>query len=391
MANLREHWTLDPAIDYLNHGSFGACPKAVLDKQREYRDLMEREPMDFLERECWELINDSRRTLADFIGAPPDQTAFVHNATTGVNTVLRSLDFAPGDELLTTTHIYGACKNAMEFVAKKSGAKVVYARLPFPVESPGQAVESIMSCVTDRTRFALIDHITAPTAMVLPVKELTAKLQARGVEVMIDGAHAPGMTRLNMLDIGAQYYTGNCHKWLCSPKGSAFLYVREDRLEKIRPLVISHGATDSRTDRPRFQSEFCWQGTDDPTAYLCVAESIKYMEKLLPGGWDEIMRRNHELALAARNTLCGSLEIPAPCPDKMIGSMAALPLGKLPDLPPSRCFGIHPLQDLLRREHNFEVIVNEWPAPHHAILRVSAQLYNRESQYERLAKVLKAM
>jgi isopenicillin-N epimerase len=386
---LKNHWPLDPKIAFLNHGSFGSCPLAVLDFQKALRDRMERQPVQFLVRELEPMLDQARATLAQFTGARADDLVFVPNATSGVNTVVRSLPFAPGDEWLVTDHEYNACRNALEFAATRAGAKVVVARVPFPFQSTGQIVEAIMDRITPRTRLALIDHVTSQTGVILPVELLVKELAARGVDTLVDGAHGPGMVPLHLDQLGAAYYTGNCHKWLCSPKTAALLHVRADRQQFIHPLSISHGFTSPRTDRSRFQVEFGWTGTLDPTACLSVPEALRFMEKLVPGGWPEIMARNHALALEGRRILCQALEIAAPCPEECIGSMASVPL---PDAreneraaPP---LYIDPLQDQLLARHGIEVPVIPWPGFPRRLLRISAQLYNGREQWRLLAGAL---
>ena len=385
-------WPLDPAVVFLNHGSFGSCPRAVLEFQREMRGRLERQPVRFFVRELEGLWDEARAALANFLGASSDELVFVPNATTGVNTVLRSLRFEPGDELLVTNHEYNACRNAFDFAAGRGNARVVVADVPFPPRDEGEVVQRIMERVTPRTRLALFDHVTSQTGLVLPAQRLVRELAARGVDSLIDGAHAPGMLPLNLREMGAAYYTGNCHKWLCAPKGAAFLCVRRDRQERIRPLVISHGANSPRTDRCRFLIEFGWMGTGDPSAWLSVPEALRFMALLLPGGWPAVMQRNRELALAARNVLCKALGIASPCPDAFIGSLVSLPLPDAADATPSKSpLYLDPLQDKLLEQHGIEVPIIPWPTPPKRLLRISAQLYNSLPQYERLAEALRTL
>src|SRR3954470_13991304 len=323
---MKEHWLLDPTITFLNHGSFGAAPKAVLAKQNELRTQLEREPVRFMVRELEPLLDGARATLASFVGAHPAAIAFVPNATAGVNAVLRSLDLDRHDELLVTTHEYNASRNALEYVAGIAGAKVVAVDVPFPITSSDVIVERVLAAVTDRTRLLLIDHVTSQTGLIFPIAPLIEELNRRGIDTLVDGAHAPGMLPLHLNTLGAAYYTGNLHKWVCAPKGAAFLYVRENRRRGIRPVVISHGANATRTDRSRFHLEFDWPGTWDPTACLSVPTALRFMNEIVDGGWPEVMRRNHELALRARALLCARLGIDKPAPDEMLGSMAAVPL-----------------------------------------------------------------
>ena len=325
------------------------------------------------------------------MGAAPEDLVFVANATTGVNAVLRSLTFEAGDELLVTDHGYNACRNAAEFVCGRAGAKVVVAALPFPLSSPDEALEAILARVTPNTRLALIDHITSPTGLVLPIERIVAELRERGVDTLVDGAHGPGMLPLDLESLGAAYYTGNCHKWICSPKGAALLYVRRDRQQGLRPAVISHGANTPRAGHSRFQDEFDWVGTDDPTACLCVPAAIEFMGQVLPGGWPAVYERNHALALTARSTLSESLNLEPPAPESMLGALVSLPLPPGDPDTPTGAFSVDPTQQALFDQHRIEVPIMTWPKAPGRLLRVSAQLYNNESQYQALGKALSGL
>ena len=388
-GDLARHWTLDPEVEFLNHGSFGACPTRILAVQQELRARMERQPVLFLARELENLLDGARIGLAAFLDSDADDLAFVPNATTGVSTVVRSLRFGPGDELLTTDHAYNACRNALH-AAEQSGARVVTAAIPWPGATPAQVVDTVLGAVTPRTRLALIDHVTSPTGLIFPIDALVRALDQRGVDTLVDGAHAPGMLPVSLRGIGAAYYTGNCHKWLCTPKGSGFLHVRRDRQDRMLPLAISHGFNSNRTDRSRFRLLFDLGGTDDPTPFLCIPEVIRFLGTLLPGGWPELMRRNRARALEGRAILCDSLRIPVPAPEEMIGSLASVPLpdstGPLPD-PGS----LHdPLQRRLYERDHIEVPVYTFPKHPRRLVRISAQLYNSREQFEHLARALAA-
>lgn len=384
-----DFWPLDPKVTFLNHGSFGSCPRPVLAFQQALRDRLERQPIQFLVRELEGLLDAARADLARFVGANPGNLVFVPNATAGVNTVLRSLRPQPGDEWLVPDQAYNACRNALNVAAERAGVRVVVARVPFPLRHEDDIVRPILAAVTPRTRLALFDHVTSQTGLVWPAARLVRELAGRGVDSLIDGAHTPGMLPLDLESLGAAYYTGNCHKWICAPKGAGFLHVRPDRQEIIRPLSISHGANSTRTDRSRFQIEFAWTGTCDPTAFLSVPEALRVMGGLLPGGWPALMRHNRELALAARRVLCAGLGVPAPAPDEMIGTLAALPLADAPGVTaPVSPLYLDPLQDWLLEEHGIEVPFIPWPAWPRRVLRVAAQIYNTLPQYERLATVL---
>ena len=381
-----QNWLLDSETLYLNHGAFGACPRRVLEVQSQWRARLERQPLQFLVRELETEMDAARGVVARFVGADADDVVFLPNATSGVNTILRSLVFRPGDELIVTDHEYNACRNALDFVAERSGARVVVARLPFPFRNTDEIVAPVLECVTPQTKLALVDHVTSQTGVVLPIQKIVEALSARGVDTLVDGAHAPGMVPLNLNQLGAAYYVGNCHKWLCAPKSAALLHVRRDKQKNIRPLSISHGASSARRDRSRFLIEFGWQGTFDPAACLSVPEAIRFIGSQLPGGWPAVMARNRALALAARKTVCDALEIAPPCPEAFIGSLAAVPMprasnNELPGLPCNE----YPLQDVLRRKYRIEVPIISWPAAPHRVLRLSAQLYNSLPEYEQLA------
>jgi isopenicillin-N epimerase len=371
-------WSLDRSITYLNHGSFGACPTMVLEVQAALRLEMEREPVDFLVARLPARINAAREALSVFLGADPPDLVFVTNATTGVNTVLRSLSFEPGDELLITDHTYAACRKTIDFVAERTGARVVVATLPFPGTDEEQILAAVLERASPRTRLALLDHVTSPTALVLPIARLVAGLRDRGIDTLVDGAHAPGMVPLALSELGAAYYTGNAHKWLCAPKGAAFLHVRRDRQAQLHPGVISHGYMTG------FHGEFDWTGTCDPTPWLCIPESLRFIGGLLPGGWPQVMQANRALALDARKLLLETARVDSPCPDGMIGSMASIPLpAAVPGSPAHRldCKGLH---DWFR-ERSVETWIYHHPVP---LLRISAQLYNSLGQFKLLAALL---
>jgi isopenicillin-N epimerase len=316
---------------------------------------------------------------------------FVVNATTGVNTVLRSIHLQPKDELLVTDHEYGACRNAIEAVAADRGAAVVVVPIPFPVTGDGEVVEAIMERVSAATRLLLVDHVTSQTGLVLPIERLVTEVQARGVDVLVDGAHAPGMVALDLDSLGAAYYTGNCHKWMCAPKGAAFLHVRADRRDTVRPLVVSHGTSARSDQRSRFHLEHDWTGTHDPSAWLSVPAALREMESMVQGGWNEVRRRNRDLVLTGRAILCDALGNDPPCPDSMIGSLASLPLPDGDSEAVNELFPFDRLQVRLFREYRIEVPVIAWPAPPRRLVRFSAQLYNTRSQYVALAGALRAL
>ncbi|MBK4730079.1 aminotransferase class V-fold PLP-dependent enzyme [Oxynema sp. CENA135] len=380
------YWGLDPKVSFLNHGSFGACPLAVLAAQQDFQRQMERQPMHFFTEAFEPLLDAAQKHLAQFVGADPQDLAFVPNATAGVNTVLRSLCFEPGDELLTTTHEYNASRNALEFAARRAKARVVVAEIPFPVASADAIIEAVMARVSPNTKLVLLDRVTSVTALVFPVPSLVRELNERGIDTLVDGAQGPGAVADSLSEMGVAYYTGNCHKWLCAPKGSAFLYVRRDKQAQIRPLSISHGANSTRRDRTRFQLEFEWTGTDDPSAYLSVPVAIDFIASLLPGGWDAVMARNRALVLEARQMVVEALDVALPCPDELIASMASIPLPE-----GVRADRASSLERQLRDRYQIQTKIMPAIDRPGCVLRLSAQLYNSIEQYRKLAQALREL
>jgi isopenicillin-N epimerase len=374
------HWLLDRSVCFLNHGSYGATPKTVLAYQQRLREQLERQPLAFLGRELEGLLWESQRTLARFVGVNAEDLVFVPNATVGVNTILRSLTFAAGDEILITDHTYNACRNAVEYVARTWGVTVITARIPFPLQSSVSLIDGIFEKVSERTKLVVLDHVTSATALIWPIEVLVKELTRAGIETLIDGAHALGFLPLDVGSIAPTYYTANCHKWLCSPKGAAFLYVQRDKQKIVRPLAISHGANSPRSERSRFQLEFAWTGTDDPTAYLSVPKAIEFLDSLCPGGFQELWQRNRRLTLKARDILCLALQVDPPCPDAMIGSMASIPL-------PKTSLKAEDLYHTIVQEFAIEVPIVPWHEGQ-LLIRISAQYYNSIEQYEYLAECL---
>ena len=383
------HWGLDPNCVFLNHGSFGATPREIIKEQRRWQDLLEHEPVHFYEDVAMGFMEQSRLALASMLACDSDDLALVENATTGVNTVMRSLRFNEGDEILVPDHAYQACRNTLDFVAERWGATVVTVNIPFPISGPEVVVERIMAAVTSRTVLAMIDTVSSPTGLLMPFEELTTKLEAAGVSVLLDAAHGIGMVPLSLNSLGASYTTSNCHKWLCAPKGSAFLHVRKDKQQNIHPLTISHGMTFPLGDTTRFRHEFDWTGTRDISAHCALPATIEFMANLTEGGWNEIMRLNNELAIKGRNILCEALSIEAPCPDEMIACIATLILPKGGALNGIPLHEPDPLHEILQTKYGIQVPVWSWPSPEGRYIRISAQLYNSEEEYRYLAHALK--
>ena len=385
---LSKYWILDSNITFLNHGSFGACPKLILDEQTKLRRSLESDPVTFMESTVRELWAESLVRLSKFINADSEGMTFVTNATSGVNTVLKSLNLKPNDEIIVLDHSYQACWNAVDFITKKTGAKTVVATIPFPIDSNEQIIEEILQRVTERTKLALIDTITSPTGLRLPFEELVNELQSRNVDVLLDAAHGPGIVPLDIKKMNPAYVTGNAHKWLCTPKGSAFLYIREDRRNRIRPLSVSHGASVSGTDQERFRFKFDWTGTQDPTSWLCIPSAIDHIGGMLSGGWPAIMDYNTNLAIQGRNLLLEVLGTRKPSPDSMIVGLAAILLPGSGVLTNS-ALEPDPLHTLLFEKYRIQVPVFGWPHHNKRYLRIASYLYNSLEEYEYLAEVLK--
>lgn len=378
--SLRGEWLLDDGITFLNHGSFGAVPRRVLEVQADWRRRIEAEPVELLARQGPELLGVAKRAVGGWLGMREEDFGFVTNATEGVNAVLRSLDLQPGDELLTTTHVYNAVRQTMRYVAQRTGAAWREVDVPVPVASPGRVVEAIISALRPATRLVILDHVTSPTALVFPVESVATACAQRGIDVLVDGAHAPGMLPLDVPKVGAAYYAGNLHKWTCAPKGSGFLWVRPDRQAGIHPLVISHPFGEG------LAPEFAWQGTRDYSAWLSIPAGIEFMAEL---GWDRVRAYNHALAVWANRMLCArwGVEPLSPADGSMLGSMCTVPLpsplGSLTDEQFRR------LQQRLYSQHRVEAPIVLWAG--RSFVRPCCQVYNTPEEYDRLANAVEAL
>ena len=374
-----ERWALDPRIVHLNHGSYGGCPRRVLDAAAAVRARLEAAPMRFFGLEWQAELDRARSGLAAFVGARPDRLVFVPGATTGVAIALASLlpTLEAGDGILVTDHGYRACTNQVRRLAAARGLAVTTARVALPFDDDA-LVEAVWSSITPRTRVAVLDHVTSPTALVLPIARLVALLAERDVATIVDGAHAPGQLELAVDALGATYYAGNCHKWLCAPKGSGFLVVADGAPNE--PLVTSHGASPEYGPANRLHAEFDWPGTHDPAAYLAVPAAIDAVAAE-GGGWPAVVARNHALIIAMRERLVAALGGPRRpiAPDDALGSMASIPI----ELPA----GVEPLgleHELLR--DGWEVPIVEFATG--PMVRISAQLYNHAGEVDNLAREL---
>jgi isopenicillin-N epimerase len=373
MKRSTPQFLLDPEVTFLNHGSFGATPRCVLDAQRQWQDQLEREPVRFFLREAPAALDAARVRAARFVGCAPADLAFVPNATTAVNAVLNSMTFAENDEILTTNHRYDAVANTLERTARRWGARVRIAEVPFPLHEPEQITEAVVACMGPRTRLLVIDQITSPTALIFPVEEIIKQARRRGIMVLVDGAHAPGQIPLQVEALGADFWTGNLHKWVCAPKGTALLWVHRRHHDWVHPPVTSHGYAEG------FHARFDWTGTNDPSAWLASSTAIELHETL---GGHELRAAHHALVRRGREVVAAAIgaTLPHPDDDRLYGSMATIPLSK----PGERA---EPIWDALGLEHGIEVPVFAWRDV--AWLRISGfAAYNTASDYERLAQVL---
>ena len=374
---LKSQWLLDEKIVFLNHGSFGATPRCVFVEQTRWRLKIEAEPIEMLGRRVPELLDVVKQTVGQWLGMRQSDFGFVTNATEGINAVLRSMPLRPEDELVTTNHVYHAVRQAMRYAAGRAGAGYREIEVPLPVESAKQVADRVLNGLSPRTRLLIIDHITSPTALIFPVEQIVAGCAERGVDVMVDGAHAPGMLPLDVSRLGAAYYAGNLHKWACAPKGSGFLWVRSDRQADVHPLVISHHLGEG------LAREFSWQGTRDISAWLSIPRAIQFMSDL---GWDQVMSHNRAMARWAGRMLVDRWKVEpiAPTDGSMTGSMVTVPLPDSVDA--SNEAKVRSLQQRLYDEHHIEAPLMHWGG--RSFIRPCCQVYNAPVDYERLGDAI---
>lgn len=379
-STLKELFLLDPEIIFLNHGSFGACPRPVFEVYQDWQRRLERQPVLFLGRQLDELLRESRQILGRYVNAPPDDLVYLHNATHGVNIVARSLHLEAGDEILSTNQEYGACDYTWEFVCTKTGASYLRQPLHLPVESEEELIEQLWQAVTPRTKLIYISHITSPTSLTLPVEAICKRARQVGILTLIDGAHAPGQMLLDLQALGADFYSGNCHKWMLSPKGSGFLYAHPSVQQLVEPLVVSWGyhAASDESSGSRFIDYLQWTGTTDPAAALAVPAAIQFMAE---HSWEDIRRQCHELLQDAMQRICdlaGLSPLYAP-KSSFYHQMASIPLPQAVD--------VSALKTRLYDQYRIEVPVMEWQG--HKFLRVSVQGYNSQEEMDALVNALK--
>jgi len=381
---MRDAFLLDPDIVFLNHGSYGACPKTVFDAYQRWQRELERNPVEFLGRRSAGLLAAARQRLGHFLGVPGDDLVFLPNATHGVNTVARSLALQPGDEVLTTDHEYGACDAAWEFVCRQRGASVRRVPVPLPFDADA-FVPRLLDAATPRTRVVFASHVTSTTALVFPVQALCEGARRHGLTTLIDGAHAPGQIALDLAAVGADFYVGNCHKWLCAPKGSAFLHARPERQAELDAGAVSwgyvagsagHTGFDAYTGRTPFERRLQWQGTRDLAAFLAVPAAIDFQQV---HDWPARQRRCHDLACALQRRVLARNGLAPIAADAAFAQMVPIPV---------RTDDGAALREWLFSHHRIEVPVTQHAGA--SFVRVSVQAYNDEADLATLARALAA-
>ena len=370
-------WLLEPDAVFLNHGSFGATPRAVLDAQSSWRTRMENQPVRFMMRELPGALHASLEKLGTVLGARAADLAFVDNATSGVNAVLRSIDWQAGDEIVLSRQAYESVEQAARYIADRHGVRLRHAAIPFPIDSDAAIEHAYCDALGPRTRLVIVDHVSSQTALIAPVQRIIALCREAGYAVLVDGAHAPGMLPLSIESLGADWYTGNCHKWLFAAKGCAFLWTAPARQANTHPLCIAKGYGAG------YRDEFDWTGTRDPSAWLALDAALEFHRTL---GGERLCERNHAQVIAAAQLLCAAWNVDMPAPQSLFGSMATVPLP--PRWPVSIEQATH-LHDRLWDEHRIEL-----PALIHndrLWVRISCQAYNEPADYERLAQAVQAL
>ncbi len=382
MTTMRDLFMLDPGVIFLNHGSFGATPWPVFKAYQHWQRQLERQPVYFIDKEMPVLFKEARRKLGGYLNAAADDLAYVPNDTFGVNVVARSLNLGPGDEVLTTDHEYGACDRAWRFLSQKRGFAYVRRPIPLPIEAPEQIVDHFWRGVTRQTKVIFISHITSSTALHFPVEAICARAREADILTLVDGAHAPGQIPLDLQAVGADFYVGNGHKWLCGPKGSAFLHTRRDRQALVEPLVVSWGWGEDKT--LSYGSDYLdilqWWGTLDPAAYLAIPVAIQFQAD---HDWLAVRRRCQGLVCQALQRIGQLTGLPALYPDEagFYHQMATAPLPPIED--------IKAFKDRLYDRFRVEIPCIEWNG--RQFIRVSVQGYNTQADIDALIQALATM
>jgi len=376
----KDLFLLDPEVIFLNHGSFGACPKTVFEVYQNWQRELERQPVEFLGRRIADLLAEARTQLAAYLGVESDEVVYFSNPTMAINMVARSLDLHPGDEVLASDHEYGALDRTWRFICHQKGAKYIQRPIALPITSQADVVEAFWQGVSEHTRVIFISHITSPTALVFPVEEICQRARTAGILTIVDGAHAPGQIQLDLNVIGADFYAGACHKWLCAPKGAGFLFARRSIQSRLAPLVVSWGYESEKPGPSQFIDYHEWQGTRDLSAFLSVPAAIEFQAL---HDWRAVRRRCHALASQTRARINTLTDLPAICPDspEWYGQMfvALLPAG----------VATEGLKARLYEEYRIEVPLHRWN--NQPLIRVSFQVYNDTVDTDALLMALREL
>lgn len=378
MFNLRRHFLLDPSVTFLNHGSFGATPRPVFRAWQRWQRELERQPVEFLGRRFADLMSAARADLAAYLGTRADNLVYTTNVTVSLNIVARSLDLGPGDEVLSSDHEYGALDRTWRFLSKKRGFAYINQPIPVPLTSAGAFLEAFWKGVTPRTRVIFISHITSPTALIFPVGEIIRRARAEGILTVVDGAHAPGQIPLRLDELGADFYGGNLHKWLCAPKGAGFLHARPEVQRLLEPLVVSWGWEAEVPGPSRFVDHHEWWGTRDISAFLAIPAAIRFQEE---HNWPRVRAACHDLVKEVVERLCRLTGLAPLAGDCWYAQFAAIPL---PD-----SVNLAELKTRLYDEYRIEVPLIAWNG--RKLIRVSVQGYNCRRDVERLLGALKEL
>jgi isopenicillin-N epimerase len=376
---LKDLFLLDPEVIYLNHGSFGACPRSVFETYQTWQKRLEKQPVQFLGNDFTHLLLTARQKLGNYINSPPEDVVFIPNATYGVNIVARSLKFVPGDEILTTDHEYGACNFIWDYIHEKTGATYKKQTIKTPFKSSEEIADEFWQSVTPHTKLIFISHISSPTSVRFPIEIICQRAQKSGILTLIDGAHAPGQIPLDLSRLGADFYTGNCHKWMMSPKGAGFLYAKPTIQNLIEPLIVSWGYQ-SHTLPPR-ESKYIdylqWSGTHDPSAYLSVPAAINFMKKY---HWEDVRANCHDLLNSAINRICDltGMESLYPLDSPLFSQMGTIPIPQI--------LKLVEMKERLFSEYKIEIPCIEWNGKH--FIRLSVQGYNTGAEIDLLIQAL---
>lgn len=377
MFNLKSQFMLDPNIIFLNHGSFGSTPIPVFAKYQDFQKQLEYRPIEFLGRQCHALLTSARASVSEYLHTNKDNLVFVPNATTGINIVARSLNLHAGDEVLTTDHEYGAMDRTWRFLSTKSGFSYRSFRVKLPFLPDNEFVEDLFSNISDKTKVIYLSHISSPTSIFFPVKEICKHAKKMGILTVIDGAHAPGQIPLDLDDIGADFYTGNFHKWLCAPKGSAFLYANPAVQELLEPLIVSWGYESLDPGVSKFQDYFEWVGTKDISAYLSVPAAIQFQAE---NHWNIVRKHCHEIARSSLEEISSYFDLPSLYgSDKNFAQMVTIPVPTtIPALD---------LKNRLYDSYHIEIPVIEWE--NRLFIRLSVQGYNDAEEIYEFNRVIR--